>query len=83
MSKYFNGYKIKEDGRVFKGEKEIKWKLSKDGYPKVKLKHNGITNSYSVRHLVSKVFLLKDSVKIEYIDGNKMNNHYTNLFFPE
>lgn len=68
------GYFIGEDGSVYKKMKP--W-LTKSGYRHIKL--NG--KHYDIHRLVAQEFVPNPSnlPVVNHIDGNRENNHYTNL----
>lgn len=59
----------------------IKPTLNKSGYYNVKLKNNNFSKTYGVHALVALAFIEKPYGKYEvnHIDGNKLNNHVSNL----
>jgi hypothetical protein len=81
-------YKISEYGDVvslprngtIKSERLLKQQMTK-GYKSLKLCKNDIVIRYMIHKLVAKAFLKKKrgSQCINHKDGNKLNNHYTNL----
>lgn len=76
-----NNYSISEYGDVRNDRtgKILKLNVSKKGYLKVDLSY---TKSLSIAHLVYETFYNKERDKnkvIDHIDGNRKNNHYTNL----
>lgn len=67
------------DGRIW-NERIMKTPLSA-GYPTVSLRLNNVYVRERVHRLVGKAFVegYKPEYVINHIDGNKLNNHYTNL----
>ena len=54
----------------------------KYGYLRTSLSKKGIVKTYSVHRLVALTFVKGDSsLTVNHIDGNKLNNHYSNLEF--
>ena len=54
----------------------------KYGYLRTSLSKKGIVKTYSVHRLVALTFIKGDSsLTVNHIDGNKLNNHYSNLEF--
>ena len=75
-------YAVSDDGRVFniRSGRELKQKDSK-GYYVVTLSSNRHKKEYKVHRLVYQSFVgeLDDSLVIDHIDGNRKNNHQSNL----
>lgn len=79
------GYYIDPYGNVY-NSKYIKLKtfIKSDGYLRISLpslKHNKRVN-FSIHILVADVYLNRDPIstlQVDHVDGNKLNNHYTNL----
>lgn len=87
MIKYYENYYADDFGRLFKlknGEYvSLKPYVSKKGYLMYRYRTRGQTKHVSAHHLsyythVSK-FDTSDGLQIDHIDGDKMNNHYSNL----
>ena len=70
-----------KDRLQFVKERILKQDVNKFGYHIVTLSKNGKTKRFSVHRLVSLSFILNHENKpeVNHIDGNKTNNHYTNL----
>ena len=68
------------NGRVRK-TKEVKQHLNNDGYPSVKITHKGNKRTTRVHRLVAETFIPnpKNSETVNHIDGDKTNNHVSNL----
>ena len=76
-----SGYLVNEDGSLIINPETnyiLKPTLSKSGYLKI---GNYICSSGTVHQLVyeSYVGLVTTGMQINHIDGNKLNNHFTNL----
>ena len=84
-------YLVSEYGDVYSVKRKIflKTYLDKDGYKKTSLQmKNGQRLSISIHRLVAFAFLGDPdssmiSPTVDHIDGNKLNNHYTNLRWRE
>ena len=78
-------YEVTRDGRIISHKKskprEIKPYLDRDGYKIVQLIINGKYKHYSVHRLVAMTYLVNEGNKpeVNHIDGNKLNNHLSNL----
>lgn len=87
MRYYNENYVVNEYGELFSlfGHKLKKLKpyFNKRGYAMYRLRINGKTIQRSAHHLSYWVnvghFDTSDGLQIDRIDGNKLNNHYTNL----
>lgn len=81
--KEYMGYKISNDGRVFnkKGDKELYYDINHKGYKRVRLFSEGKFKNYFVHTLVAMLYVPNTDNKsqVNHIDGNKLNNNYTNL----
>ena len=81
--KEYMGYKISNDGRVFnkKGDKELYYDINHKGYKRVSLFYEGKSKKYFVHRLVAMLYVENPNNKnqVNHIDGDKLNNHYTNL----
>jgi hypothetical protein len=77
----FPQYLVREDGRVW-NKRRCSWIRpveKKNGYLQVALCYNGQTSRYCHR-LVATAFLGDgNGLEVNHKDGNKRNNHYTNL----
>lgn len=62
--------------------KEKPQRFDKYGYKRVSLSKNGIVKTISVHRLVAITFIEGDSkLTVNHKDGNKLNNHFSNLEF--
>ena len=71
-------------GQGAKAGKFIKWHLhTSNGYPDVRLRSNGVVKSIHVHKLVGLAFIgeRKAGMQIRHLDGNKKNNHISNLVY--
>lgn len=73
-------YSVTEDGQIFshKSNRFLKGDLSRSGYLRVRLSED---DRQSIHRIVANTYLEKVEGKdiINHKDGNKTNNHYTNL----
>lgn len=81
---YVGLYRITQDGRVFsvRANKFLSPKIDKDGYLEYCLCVNAIRKCVRAHRLVAAAFLdeaAPEKFQINHIDGDKENNHYTNL----
>ena len=80
----FSNYDVTEDGQVWSRRKQRFMKLSEHRcrYLFVQLvDDNGVAHNRYIHRLVASMFIPTNdlSLQIDHIDGNKHNNHYTNL----
>ena len=60
--------------------KEKPQRFDRYGYKRVSLSKNGIVKTISVHRLVATTFIEGNSkLTVNHIDGNKLNNHFSNL----
>lgn len=75
-------YLISENGDIFskRSQKILEPQINKGGYLQLTLYIDGDKVNCRVHRLVGKAFLgNSSSLQINHKDGNKLNNHYTNL----
>ena len=78
----FSGYKIREDGQITsRFGRLVKPQVSSVGYDRVELWANGKGRKYFVHRLVAQAFVpnTNELPQVNHIDGDKRNNHATNL----
>lgn len=87
MIKFDDNYSVDEYGNVYShmyGKlRKLKPYISKKGYVMYRLRIDNKTVQFSGHHLSYFVnvgkFDTSDGLQIDHIDGNKLNNHYSNL----
>lgn len=75
-----NGYKVTDDGRVFRADgNEVVYRKDSEGYLRVSFGKDG--SRERVHRLVASAFVDNPDGKpmVDHIDGNKANNHASNL----
>jgi hypothetical protein len=74
-------YFVSEDGGIFRNGKELKGSCNPKGYPQVLLRINKKPVTISKHRLVALLFVdnPNNKTQVNHIDGDKLNNHYTNL----
>lgn len=83
----FEKYTFYDDGRVWSKSKKcfMKLSLNVDGYPQTMIigthAKNGYRRSTTIHRLIAMAFVPNPFgyKEVNHIDGNKANNHYTNL----
>ena len=82
----FPDYLIDEYGNIFKihGKRKYKMmksKVDKDGYLYIGLRNNNGRYFRRIHQLVAKAYIKNpnNELIVNHIDGNKQNNHFTNL----
>lgn len=75
----YNGrYTIDENGNIYsKGKLMSPYKIN-SGYLAIKLRNEGKVKAYLIHRLVAEYFLEGTGI-VDHIDGNKLNNHVSNL----
>jgi len=84
--KGFEGlYKVTEDGQVWSVRKNrfLKLGIGTHGYKVAYLHKNGEKKNALVHRLVASAYCegKAEGLVVDHEDGNKLNNHYTNLFW--
>ena len=86
-----DGYTISEYGDVYRNEKKLSSHIDHNGYYQIRIYNkNKKRLSVLIHRLVAFTFLDtpkvlylggadKKGYTVDHIDGNKINNHYTNL----
>jgi len=79
--KEYDLYSITENGEIFSHlrNKWLKHYIRKDGYHQVQLRKDGKTILKLPHRLVAQVYLGESDLTVNHIDGNKSNNHVSNL----
>lgn len=78
----FPGYAVSDDGRVLKGDRELRTFLDRHGYRRVRLRRDGGEFQKYVHQLVALAFLGPKPSEVHcvrHIDGERTNNASTNL----
>lgn len=83
MKEVIKDYFATEDGQIWsnKTHKYVAQRISPSGYYHVNLSIDGKCRTFQVHRLIAKAFLDATDVTpiINHKDGNKLNNHVTNL----
>jgi hypothetical protein len=74
-------YYVTENGDVFRNGNIKKTNLSNRGYKLVGIWVSNKSKNYNLHRLVAELYVDNPQNKpcVNHIDGNKLNNHYTNL----
>lgn len=82
MKQYRNtNYFVTEDGRVFRNGTERKTHLSNKGYKVVSVWIDGKVTKHNLHRIVAETYIPNpdDKCCVNHKDGNKLNNHISNL----
>jgi hypothetical protein len=74
-------YFVSEDGGIFRDGKELNPGCNPKGYPQLSLSYNGVRATISIHRIMAICYVPNPENKpqVNHIDGDKLNNHYTNL----
>jgi len=74
-------YYITQDGKVYRNGKELTGGITPKGYKKTIMSIKGKQYTVSTHRLVAECFIENPNnlPQVNHLDGNKLNNHYTNL----
>ena len=74
-------YYITEDGKIFRDGKELYTSLTNKGYKDSCIFINGKRKHLSIHRTVALLYVPNPNnlPQVNHIDGDKLNNHYTNL----
>ena len=78
----FSGYTVSDTGEIWSRRgRLVKQQISNVGYLRVELWRDGIGRKYSVHRLVAEAFVLNPDghTEVNHLDGDKTNNHASNL----
>ena len=79
---YDGRYTIADDGTIYnKKGKIVKYRVSSRGYHRVNLSNGKEIKTHRVHRLVAITYIPTEdkSLEVDHIDGNKNNNHVSNL----
>ena len=82
MKKYLNTeYYITECGKIFRNNKELKPSITNKGYKTYRASINNKLKHISIHRAVAQLYVPNPENKpqVNHKDGDKLNNHYTNL----
>lgn len=75
-------YYLTEDGNVINRKNNIKkYQLSNSGYKRVCLQIDGKQTAMSIHRMIAECYVpnIDNKPMVNHKDGDKLNNHYTNL----
>lgn len=79
----YDKYTITKEGRIFRGEKELKGSNPKNhkGYIRITIHHNGQQLTKNLHRLVAETYIsdYNEILEVNHKDGNKLNNNLSNL----
>lgn len=73
---------VRRDGKKYPiTGKELTPFIGNTGYTRIALRRNAMQVKYSIHRLVAEAFLPKEKGRdfVNHLDGNRLNNHYSNL----
>ena len=80
---YDGVYQVSNLGRIRNAHRNnrVLSQSTSTGYAHVSLNKNGVQKSFLVHRLVAKAFIpnIDNKPEVNHLDGNKLNNHSTNL----
>lgn len=80
--KYINGFGITDCGDIIgKRGRKLKFGINQKGYYQVRVTHERKKSWFIVHRTVAKFFIPNPNnlPQVNHKDGNKLNNHYSNL----
>lgn len=74
-------YFVSEDGKIFRNGKELSPSITNKGYKTYRGTINKNRKHISIHRAVAELYIPNPNnlPQVNHIDGNKLNNHYTNL----
>lgn len=74
-------YLVCETGKVYRNGTEKKCSITNKGYRAIDMWVNGKRFKYNLHRVIAETYVPNPDNKpcVNHIDGNKLNNHYTNL----
>jgi len=81
--KGFENYLVSESGTIINSKtgRNLKNSLNTNGYEIVQISQNGYSKNLTIHRIVYAAYVgdITDGFEVNHIDGNKRNNHFTNL----
>ena len=73
--------KLRDGSKIKRALRILKPSITNWGYQRVVLQDNGYRKHVKVHRLVAEAFVVNydNKEQVNHIDGNKLNNHYSNL----
>lgn len=79
--KNFENYSISDDGEVYNNKtgRKLKKSISTSGYYHIQLYKNKKVHMKYIHRLVAQAFIKGEKEQVDHINGNKLDNHVSNL----
>jgi hypothetical protein len=82
---FFDGYGVDEYGNIYNSKGKMKWHINENGYATIGLSRDGKIHYFKIHRLVMfnfgklEIKINGGKLDVNHKDGNKLNNHLSNL----